>query len=102
MAVILTKLATTYTVKVENQDVARRNLVTEYHDIAWDGTETSASLPTKLKVVLEMNYFQIGGTTGAIALATNLAVASGAVIVSASAAPANTIKHRVVLTGLSY
>ncbi len=102
MAVTLATLPS-YTVKVDNQDTARRNLTTEHFDVTWDGTATTYELPTELNTVLNFNFFEIIATgAGTILLSTDLVVTNGAITIDPSATPANGIKHRVVLTGLSY
>ncbi len=104
MPVTITTLPS-YTKKVDNQDTARRNLTTEYFDVLWDNSATYVDLTTKLKTVLEVNVVQNSGAIGTIGVGSAdgfVITAAGLIRITASSAPAATIKHRIALTGLSY
>jgi hypothetical protein len=108
-----------YTLKNDNQDMSRLNIVMESFDVAMDGTADGCTLATDLKVVL--GYTIIQKSTNQLPLIHNstLLVSSGLVTINLKtypltvavsggtgtatlAVPTNTFTARIVLFGISY
>ena len=110
---VATQVSDKRSLKVDNQDASRLNVVMEEHTVATAGTGSSLPITTSLKTVLGYIISQTGGTAVALVHISTLVVTAGVLTITIQSTPASggstvpadlasNVTLKVILFGLSY